>query len=139
MYPGKPCHYCTSDGCGIYESRPQNPCIDFQCAWLKEEDKIPENLKPIECGAIVMLDRDWNGRKVIRAVPAGAAIPHETFEQLKKLVLDLKMPLLFGERMVENNKFIGHRSLGYGPPSFIEAVKTAVLPEDVMQFDKPET
>ena len=138
MYPGKPCHYCTSEGCGIYESRPQDPCVEFQCGWLKEENKVPQNLKPSECGAILMLDRDWHGRKNIRAVPAGESIPEATIEQLKELALELKLPLIFAERLVENGKFIGQKSMGFGPPSFIQAVKTEVLPQDVMRFDKPD-
>lgn len=139
MQPGQPCKHCRAEGCGIYESRPQDPCVEFKCAWLQDGDKIPETLKPNECGAILMLDRDWHGRKNIRAVPAGVSIPAKTLEQLKALAVELKLPLLFSERLVENNKFIGQKGLGFGPASFIEAVKTVVLPQDVMRFDKAES
>jgi hypothetical protein len=45
--PGRPCHFKKESGCSIYESRPENPCKNYQCAWLADkEKKFPEWMKP---------------------------------------------------------------------------------------------
>jgi hypothetical protein len=91
-------------------------------------------MKPSECGAIVLLDRNWHGRKVIRAVPAGEKIPIDTLEWLKGYAREQSSPLLFSERIFKNGKQIGIRKIGYGPPSFVRAVELEVGPEDIMMF-----
>lgn len=124
MEPGKPCIYKTGQGCGIYATRPHRPCVTFKCGWLNGDHDMPEQMKPSECGAIVMYDRKWNGRDVIRAVPTGEKIPAETLEWLMSLSRKLNLPLLFSEHTFENGRLKSKKRLGYGPPSFIHAVKT---------------
>ena len=81
------------------------------------------------------MDRDWHGKKVIRAVPAGAKIPADTIEWLKSFAREQSLPLLFFERLFDKKgKYAGQKKLGYGPPSFIRAVETEVEPEDVTMF-----
>lgn len=46
FYSGRPCHFMTEKGCGIYESRPDFPCKVFQCGWLDDPEMFPEWLKP---------------------------------------------------------------------------------------------
>jgi hypothetical protein len=134
MKPGTPCIHATKQGCGIYEKRPENPCVTFNCGWLQEQHNMPEHMKPSECGAIVLFDRKWHDKKVIRAVPTGNKIPADTLEWLQALARELSLPLLFSEHIFENNVYIGKKKLGYGPPSFIRAVETEVGPEDVMMY-----
>ena len=45
FYRGRPCHFKTENGCGVYESRPHDPCVTFKCLWL-ENKEIPYWLKP---------------------------------------------------------------------------------------------
>ena len=134
MEPGLPCVHSTKQGCGIYARRPETPCVSFECGWLQPQHKMPEHMKPSECGAIVIFDRPWHDRNVIRAVPTGTKIPADTLEWLMALSRERSLPLLFGERILENGVYIGRRDIGYGPASFIRAVKYAVGPEDIIMF-----
>ncbi len=52
FWPGRQCKFCTGSGCEIYETRPDNPCKSFRCAWLADE-QIPAWMRPDKCGAIV--------------------------------------------------------------------------------------
>jgi hypothetical protein len=53
MYPGSPCPKVINDvGCGIYETRPDDPCKAFACLW-KADKNIPEHFKPSEINAII--------------------------------------------------------------------------------------
>lgn len=131
MKPGKPCIHKTEQGCGIYAQRPHNPCAVFKCGWLTGEHDMPDHMKPSDCGAIVMFGRRWHGREVIRAVPAGEKIPADTLEWLMALSRRLNLPLLFSEHEFENGRFIRKKRTGYGPPSFINAVRMEPGIEDV--------
>jgi len=52
MSIGKPCHFVKSDGCSIYNERPQNPCKIFKCEWLINLE-IPEWLYPKKSNVII--------------------------------------------------------------------------------------
>ena len=132
--PYKPCVHSVKQGCGIYERRPKTPCVSFKCGWLQAQYKLPEHMKPSECGTIVLFDRKWHNREVIRAVPTGEKIPSDTLEWLMALSREQSLPLLFSEHIFKNGIFVSKRKIGYGPPSFIRAVETEVGPEDVMMF-----
>jgi hypothetical protein len=134
MRPGKPCTHCTAQGCAIYDTRPEKPCRKFKCAWLAEGEALPEHMRPDQCGAIVMLDRKWNGWSIIKAVPTGATIPEETIEWLKAYARDKKIPLLFSANLEKDGNYHGVTNMGYGPPAFVERVKLDIMPEDIMKF-----
>ena len=60
MYAGKACAHCRSEGCAIYETRPEEPCRTFKCAWLQDEER---SLK--KCGqinAVPLCSRQDTGR-----------------------------------------------------------------------------
>jgi hypothetical protein len=134
MSAGAPCIHCTDSGCAIYQTRPVNPCREFICAWLQEDSPLPENFKPTESGVIVVFGRKWNGKKVIQAIPTGKKIPDKSLEWLMGYTRKTLIPLLFIEWIEENGKFIGQRHRGYGPPAFIQAVKTNFSSEDVIKL-----
>lgn len=53
FYPGNPCHFVSiGKKCGIYATRPKDPCISYSCQWLVNED-IPEWFKPDAINAII--------------------------------------------------------------------------------------
>lgn len=56
MGPGYPCPYSTKGGCGIYSSRPTDPCKTFKCAW-KSDKKVPIKFKPNQCNTIMINKR----------------------------------------------------------------------------------
>ncbi len=128
--PGKPCAHKLEHGCGIYAQRPHNPCRIFRCGWLKGDHDMPAQMQPSECGAIVMFGRRWHDREVIRAVPTGEKIPAATLEWLMVLARKLNLPLLFSEHEFVNGRFVSKKKIGYGPPSFIDAVRMEPGSED---------
>lgn len=55
FYEGKPCHFIeVGVGCKIYEERPKDPCIRYNCQWLINKD-IPEWMKPNKINAMITL------------------------------------------------------------------------------------
>lgn len=51
FFKGRPCFFLTQKGCGIYEDRPQQPCVSYKCGYLNEAF-FPEWMRPDICGAI---------------------------------------------------------------------------------------
>lgn len=46
MHPGNPCRFlCKSNGCTIYNDRPENPCRIYKCAWIAD-DTFPLWMQP---------------------------------------------------------------------------------------------
>ncbi len=134
IMPGKPCMHMTDQGCGIYEKRPVKPCATFNCGWLLDPVNLAEDMRPDLCGAIVIIDRKWQGASVIRAIPTGEKIPRDTLERLMTISREQAKPLIFCEFIRGKDGFIGIKRIGYGPPSFVRAVETAVEPEDVFKL-----
>ena len=132
--PGKPCIHAQKQGCGIYESRPKVPCVTFRCGWLQEQNGLPEQMKPSASGAIVLFDRKWHDRDVIWAIPTGSKIPDDTLEWLMALSREKFLPLLFCEFLFEEGKYLGSKHIGYGPPAFVNAVRTEIGPEDILMY-----
>ena len=44
FYNGRPCFFLNKT-CSIYDTRPDNPCRTYKCAWLAE-DTFPHWMKP---------------------------------------------------------------------------------------------
>jgi hypothetical protein len=44
----------TGSGCDDYLKRPVNPCQLFECAWVKDGSKLPDNFRPDMSGALVI-------------------------------------------------------------------------------------
>jgi hypothetical protein len=129
-----PCKYCTEQGCGIYETRPENPCRTFKCAWLQEGSPLPEHLQPNRSLAIIMLDRTWRDDKVIVALPVGAKIPQKTLDWLMTYAQQNRRPLVFLENLYRDGNHIGAKQTGFGPPAFVEHVKNSMGTEDIFHF-----
>ena len=125
--PGQPCRHSTGVGCGIFSTRPENPCRSFFCGWIREDSPLPDWMRPSECGAIVFLWYEWRGEMVINAVPVGRAIPQRTLDWLKDYAQKQGRPLLFVERLERDGKYEGVRCLGFGPASFREEVEKLSL------------
>ena len=114
--PGNPCPHSSRGGCNIYEQRPTEPCRTFVCAWAATGSLLPDWLRPNECGAIIILNADWLGEDVIKAIPVGVRIPERTLNWLKAYAQAAKRPLIFSERLVKKSKFAGFNYLRFGPP-----------------------
>ena len=134
LQPGHGCKHCTAAGCGIYETRPVSPCRVFKCGWLIEDSPLPDEMRPDQCGAIVLLDRKWRGHKIIAALPTGPRIPEETLEWLKKYAVEQGTPLVYREHFFEDGEYKYSRKMGFGPPAFVQAVQAGLMREDVIMF-----
>ena len=74
MYPGRPCHFASNNGCSIYKDRPENPCVTYKCAWLKDDGTIfPEWMKP-DRSDVIITERDWENRLYWSVVECGKQI-----------------------------------------------------------------
>jgi len=134
MKPGRACRHCTSQGCAIYENRPDDPCVQFRCGWLQDPEHFPDELRPDRSGVIVLLGRQWRDWNVMFAIPAGQSVPAESLECLRRAAQKQRIPLVFHERLVEGGEFTGLRVRGLGPPAFADAVRYAIGPEDVVKM-----
>lgn len=80
FWPGRPCHFITSSGCSVYESRPDTPCKSFHCEWLKNNN-IPEWLKPNKSNVIIVA-REIDGVNFLSVSEAGGKMPVEVLSWL---------------------------------------------------------
>lgn len=134
MTPGKPCRHCTAEGCAIYEHRPEDPCRKYHCAWVREDSDLGDELRPDLCGAILSLDRKWNGWSVMHAAPTGANIPPETLDWIKSYAVKQGIPVMIQENVVQDGQFGAAKIMGFGPRDFVLAVKNAISPEDLFKL-----
>lgn len=146
MRAGKPCAHCTSGGCAIYETRPEDPCRTFKCAWLEDEEAFPEEMRPDKSGAILIAARHFKEWDVMRASPVGAVIPDATLEWLRLHTKAEELPLVFYEREFIDGVYTGGgRQRAFGSPEFAAVIReaenlfgryyeTVVTPDDVIKF-----
>lgn len=52
FWKGRPCHFVDTQGCTIYEQRPEVPCKSYLCGYLKF-DWMPHWMRPDVSGVIV--------------------------------------------------------------------------------------
>ncbi len=119
-YPGKPCPHSTGSGCDDYDNRPVDPCRQFECAWVQKNSTLPLELKPNECGALVMNSiLIWQELPVDLAVPVGREIPEQTLTQLMQRAEKEMRPLIYQQQDPKAKKLEKNPlTLAYGPPAF---------------------
>ena len=132
LFPGSGCGHICSEGCGIYESRPEAPCRSFKCAWLMEPEDFPDAMRPDRAGAIPIKDRDWHHWKVLRAFPCGTEVPAETLRWLVDYAKPQQLPVIFYGHHWEGDRYRGMSENALGPPRFAEDVKR--MPSDADMF-----
>lgn len=120
VYPGSPCQHSSCKGCAIYESRPVDPCDNFNCGWLIEDSPLPMWMKPNKSKVIVIFNKtDWNGLPVDLAMPVGRKIPSKSLKWLMNFAEENMRPLIYTEQIIENGTFSKQQQMtGYGPPEF---------------------
>ena len=69
MWPSNPCHFKKNNGCSIYPDRPDDPCKQFKCAWLADNN-VPEWMKPNNIHALMVV-RNFNGQKYLNVIECG--------------------------------------------------------------------
>jgi hypothetical protein len=91
-------------------------------------------MRPDKAGVIVLLGRRWRGWPIIDAIPTGPNIPEESIERLKEYAQETRIPLILRDYLKRNDKYIGQRTRGFGPPAFRDTVKYAIGPRDIVKM-----
>lgn len=69
VYPGRPCHYLGEKGCTIYSIRPKDPCKNYNCHWLMDNE-VPAWMKP-SLSRVIMSLREWTGGQYLHVKECG--------------------------------------------------------------------
>jgi hypothetical protein len=126
MFPGKPCQHLCQGRCSIYPTRPDNPCRNFDCGWKLPGSPMPDDMRPDQCGAIVILGQDFRHWPTIRAVPVGWQIPEPTLRRIKGFAVANKMALVYQEHEHEGQALVQTHQVAFGPPDFVAAFREAM-------------
>ena len=119
VYPGHPCPHSTGSGCRIYDQRPIDPCVNFECGWKKPNSPLPEWMRP-DLAKVMVLPalRTWNGLPVDVAVPVGPNIPEAALSWLKEHALQARRPLIYLEQLDSDGMQRMQDAIAFGPPAF---------------------
>ncbi|HMB58689.1 MAG TPA: hypothetical protein VKN35_02155 [Xanthomonadales bacterium] len=135
MKPGVPCRQLVGGGCSIYAQRPENPCRNFNCGWKIPNSPLPDEMRPDQCGAIVVLGQDWRHWRVIRAVPVGWTIPDETLRRIKHFAVVQRMALIYHEFEHIDGAYSRTQRIGFGPPDFVKSFREALIKEGAEELE----
>jgi hypothetical protein len=117
MYPGKPCHYICETGCSIYEDRPENPCINFKCLWLKNNN-VPGWMKPNKC-KVILVEREIEGIFYIDATETGAKMDSSVLSWIFMLYVNNQINIAYqiagGLNWIGSPEFVKAMSKKYQP------------------------
>lgn len=83
--PGRPCFYLQNN-CGIYETRPENPCQTYKCVWLADSS-LPLWMRPDKSKAIVT-EREIEGIKYWDVSECGQTLSSEVLSYLVMWAID---------------------------------------------------
>jgi len=119
VYPGHPCPHSTGSGCRIYEQRPIDPCVNFECGWKKTNSPLPDWMRP-DLAKVMVLPalRTWNGLPVDVAVPVGPNIPEAALSWLKEHAVTARRPLIYLEQLDSEGMQRMQDAIAFGPPAF---------------------
>jgi len=91
-------------------------------------------MSPVECGAIILLNRKWQSSTCTIALPTGTTVPADTLEWLMAYSRENLIPLIFTENILENGQYVSRKLTGYGPPPFVEDVKNMITGDDIFML-----
>ncbi len=133
VYPGQACPHLGEGGCKNYPARPQNPCIDFACGWVRGDSHLPDWMRPDEAKVVVLPAwAEWRTFPVDLALPVGARIPHKALKWLMEYSKDSFRPLIYTEQEASRNgKFTGKQMVrAFGPQPFLAEMKSVIALRD---------
>ncbi len=135
MRPGCACRHLAEGRCSIYAERPENPCRNFDCGWKLQGSPLPDDMRPDQCGAIVILDQDFRRWATIRAVPVGWQIPDQTLRRIKSFAVAQKVALIYHEHEQDGDKRTLTHQVAFGPPDFMAAFREAMQQSGAEELD----
>lgn len=80
FWPGRPCHYVMESGCSIHDVAPKDPCKDFKCAWLMDEN-IPEWFYPKK-SKVILANKKINNIDYLDVIECGQKLDSEILSWL---------------------------------------------------------
>ena len=92
FYKGRPCFFLQKT-CSIYETRPENPCRTYKCAWLAE-DTFPAWMKPDLVNNIITR-RNVNNISYYEIIEAGSTMEAKTLSWLVHWALNTNNNILY--------------------------------------------
>lgn len=108
MYIGKPCHFVTSNGCSIYNKRPEDPCKIFKCEWLINLN-IPEWLYPKK-SEVIILKKNINNLFYFEIREAGKKLSVEILNWILLKHINDQMNIVYyingGKNFIGSKEFI---------------------------------
>src|SRR5262249_10323899 len=63
MKRGVPCHFRGAGCCSIYAERPDYPCREFSCGWLRAGSPFPEFFRP-DLFKVLVVPRTWGSNSL---------------------------------------------------------------------------
>ncbi len=78
FYPGRRCVFATKKGCSIYEYRPRDPCVGFECAY-KTMYSLPEWTRP-DLSNVIFVLRQHEGIDYLHGSHTGKTPVSKIFE-----------------------------------------------------------
>ena len=89
FWPGRPCHFLGEKKCSIYENRPVDPCVNFRCEWLDNEN-IPEWMKP-NVSNVIIYKRIENDSEILEFTEAGSRLDSRVLSWIFMSYVDEKI------------------------------------------------
>lgn len=121
---GKPCQHLATNpnGCGIYDTRPEDPCRKFFCSWAAADSPLPEWMRPDLSKAIVLFNSiEWQGITLDKILPVGEEIPKNTLNWLVEFAKEHQRSAIFSKREVINGTFTRNDKIMVVAPHPIKA------------------
>jgi hypothetical protein len=116
MKPGTPCHFVRQGGCSIYERRPELPCREFVCGWMKPNNPFPESFRPDRLGVIIQ-PIEWHGRSALRLCSAGREPDAALLQWMADFSRKTDIPFFYED---------GGQTTGFGSSAFIEELSLSM-------------
>ena len=128
FYPGKPCGFVTiGKGCNSYALRPKEPCVNYKCAWLSNNE-IPDWLKPNLSNVIINYNT-IDGIAYIKLVEAGQTLPSKVLSWMLKYAIAQRLNIAWT---------IDEELYWIGSPEFNLLMQDLNLPKHKSVHSKPK-
>ncbi|MDB5775026.1 MAG: hypothetical protein JWP38_1159 [Herbaspirillum sp.] len=108
MQPGTPCHFVRDGGCSIYDERPQSPCRNFSCGWVRPDSPFPDEFRPDRLGVIIAPIK-WRGQPAYLLCSAGRDPDEALLDWMRSFAARTGRPFFYE---------IAGEKMGFGPPAF---------------------
>lgn len=115
FYKGKPCYFVEiGKGCNIYNDRPKDPCVTYNCQWLLNKD-LPDWIKPNKSGILITFRTTKNKIPYLEIIECSEKIDDRAVPWLKKYYIEKKINISITENNITKN---------YGSKKFLKNIES---------------